>query len=459
MNLASVSLRNLRVRSLSGCLTTASIALGTGLLAALWMLLAQTELKYQANVKGYGVVVGPKEGSGLDLVLSTVFNFTELAPPTGLVPLSVYRELHDGALRKKFAVRYAIPQCRGDSFRGFPVIGTTDEMFTKFARGKSAGAHGERADQPLEFAVGGPFAFSHAELLAFADHMAEERGAQSGSSADHDHEIPAAWRRAVVGAAVARKLDLAVGHRITPVHGVADEITAHVHAEAECEVVGVLADTGTPLDRSIFIPIGAFLSMAKHDAIRATQQAAADNVGLSAIVVDTLRPTQFGQRLRYEFQTRSDAQAVVPWFEVTRLLKIVGDAADLLRVVSYLVLVVAAITIFVSLYNTMNERRREIAIMRSLGARRAQIVAVILMEAMLVSLAGAVLGIALCHAAALVFAEKVVQTTGVALAWQSFSLAEAWLIVGVTVLGGLAGILPAIKGSLTPIADHLGPIS
>ena len=89
MKLINVSLRNVRVRLLSSTLTMVSIALGTALLASLWLLLDETDRKYKANVKGYGVVVGPKEGSGLDLVLSTVFNFTELAPPTGLLPLSV----------------------------------------------------------------------------------------------------------------------------------------------------------------------------------------------------------------------------------------------------------------------------------------------------------------------------------------------------------------------------------
>ena len=385
-----------------------------------------------------------------------MFNLTDLAPPSGLVPLSVYRELHDGALRKRCAVLYAIPQCRGDNYKGFPVIGTTDEMFSQFRRGTSGkDENGKSIPILVDFAGGEPFAFSHDDLLEFAEHEASHGHQEPG----HHHEIPAAWRTAVIGAAAAERLGLGLGDEITPVHGVADEITAHVHEEARCRVIGVLEATRTPLDRSIFIPIGTFLSMSKHDAIRASQEATADNVGLTAIIVETVRPTPFGQKLRYEFQTRPDAQAAVPWFEVSRLLEVVGNASEILRIVSYLVLAVAGISILVALYNTMNERRREIAIMRSLGARRLQIIVVILQEALLVSLVGAVLGVATCHLAALAFGPAVEDVTGVAVDWTSFSLTEIWLILGVGALGGVAGIAPAIKGSLTPVADHLGPVS
>ena len=456
MNLTSVSLRNLRVRLLSSSLTTLSILLGTALLAALWLLSSEAERRYTSNVKGYGVVVGPKEGSPLDLVLSTVFNLTDLAPPSGLVPLSVYRELYDGPLSKHGGVLYAIPQCRGDNYKSFPVIGTTDEMFSRFRRGtKGKDEQGNSIPVLLEFAEGEPFVFSHEDLIEFAEHEASH----AHDDHHHHHEIPVPWRQAVIGAAVADRLQLGLGDEITPAHGVADEITAHVHDEATCRVVGVLEATDTPLDRSIFIPIGTFLSMSKHDAIRDTQESVADNVGLSAIIVETVRPTPFGQRLRYAFQTRADAQAAWPWFEVSRLLEVVGNAAVILRVVSYLVLAVAGMSILVALYNTMNERRREIAIMRSLGARRLQIIRVILQEALAVSLVGATLGVLTCHVAALVFGDAVADVTGVAVDWTSFSISEVWLILGVGALGGCAGVAPAIKGSLTPVADHLGPIS
>jgi putative ABC transport system permease protein len=154
-----------------------------------------------------------------------------------------------------------------------------------------------------------------------------------------------------------------------------------------------------------------------------------------------------------------DAQAAWPQFEVSELLRLVGNVSDVLRIVSYLVLVVAAVSVLVALYNTMNERRREIAIMRSLGARRAHILGIILAEAVLIAGVGAVLGVAACHGAAWVFGARVGDLTGITPDWTGFSADELWLIVGVTVLGAIAGILPAVKGSRTEVADNLGPTS
>jgi putative ABC transport system permease protein len=458
VNLFAVSLRNLRTRALSSVLTALSVALGTGLLAALWLLIAQTENRYKESLAGYSAVVGPKEGSPLSLVLSVVFN---LGAEPGVVPLSVYQELHDGPLGRRLGLRYAIPQARGDHFAGFPVIGTTDEMFGKFSRRFERDDEGGRTAQPLAFAAGGPFAFGHEDLLAFAALKAAEQG-KVRESDEHGHihgeAVEPRFRKAVFGADVARRLGVGVGFRFAPVHGGVDDPDAHVHTESECEVIGVLARTGTPLDRSIFIPLNTFLSMDKHEAIRGSQEASAGSVLLSAIIVDFRHPLG-GAHLRREFQTRSEAQVSWPRFEVDQLLQIVGNATDLLRVISYLVLLVGGVSILVALYNTMNERRREIAIMRALGARRGQIVRVILQEAALVALAGAIAGVLACHGAARLAGDAVTRRTSVPIDWTAFTVDELWLILGVTVLGGIAGILPAIKGSMTEVADNIGPVS
>lgn len=461
MNLFAVSVRNLRQRLLSSVLTCLSIALGTGLLAALWLLIAQTNDRYTSSFAGYKAIVGPKEGSPLSLVLSAVFN---LGAEPGVVPLSVYRELHDGTLATRLGLRYAIPQARGDHFEGFPVIGTTDEMFSKFSRARSEGADGERVAERLAFAAGRGFTFGHEQLLAFAEQKARELAERAADDAKHDdehgshehggHDHP----EAVFGYEVAQRLRAGVGFHFSPVHGGVNDPDAHVHDESQCHVAGILERTGTPLDRSIFIPLDAFLSMDKHEAIRETQTAEAGSVLLSAIIVDYKHPLG-GSHLRRVFQTRADAQVAWPQQEIAQLLQIVGSATDLLRVISYLVVLVAAVSILVALYNTMNERRRDIAIMRALGARRSQILRVILQEALLIAGLGAVLGVLACHAAAFFLGDAVAERTSVPIDWAAFSIDELWLILAVTMLGGLAGILPAIKGSMTEVADNIGPLS
>jgi putative ABC transport system permease protein len=197
--------------------------------------------------------------------------------------------------------------------------------------------------------------------------------------------------------------------------------------------------------------------MYKHeDAVRTAGGEA--QVALTALIVDF--KTHLGVNwLRREFQTRADAQVAWTQFEVSQLLQMVGNATDVLRIVSWLVLVVAGVSIAVALYNTMNERRREIAIMRALGARRLQIVSIIMMEAVAIALLGAVLGVLACHGAAWLLRDVVQDRTGVSISWADFSIDEVWLMLGVAALGGLAGVLPAIKGSRTQVADNLAPTS
>ena len=467
MNLWRVSLRNVRIRAVSSVLTCVSIALGVMLLAGLWMLSAQAERHYKASFRGFDAIVGPKEGSPLSLVLSTVYN---LGYEPGVVSLDVYEDLRSGRLARRWGTRYAIPQARGDSFADFPIIGTTDEMFSKFHLEYTK--EGERRiPHPLKFAEGGAWSFSHEDLLAFAARRLKQGagedvplfdGAKTATvTAEDGHEIaniPTQYRQAVIGAKVARELGAGVGFAFTPVHGKRDEVGAHVHDEARCRVVGVLEPTGSPVDAGIYIPLGTFLALDGHadEQYRPGHELGATFI--SAVIVSTKHPTG-PENLRKEFGTRSDAQVAIPRTEIPQLLKLVGDVKQLLDVISWMVLIVAAIAILVALYNTMNERRREIAIMRSLGARRWQIGRIIVQEALTISLIGAVVGVIGCHVAAYLLADVVSERTSVPLDWATFHWRELVLVGGVGALGVVAGLVPAAKGSLTEVAENLAPTS
>lgn len=462
MNLLKISMRNMRIRLLSTSLTTLSIALGTALLASLWLLMAEAKKRYNASTTAasYSIIVGPKEGSQLELVLNTVFNY---GVSQGLVPYSLYRSLHSGELRVKGLVRYAIPQSRGDTHEGFPIIGTTDEMFTKFrTRVERVMVDGKeiKKGRLLVLAEGEHFRFTHEDFEKFVTDLEAEAkrraAANGGKPVGHSHEpIPLAWRQAVIGSEVARRLSYQVGSKFVPLHGLIDQPDAHLHHEAECTVVGVMQRTGTPLDRSIYIPLNVYLSLDKHDAIRKSKKQIAENVGLSAIIVNSVRPTG-AFKLRAHFQDTNQAQGAFPQYEIQRLLQIVGDSTDVLEILSYVVLLVTACMVLLALYNTMNERRREIAIMRSLGARRGQISRIILQEALLISLSGGVLGVVVCHLGVLALGGYIEGRTGISVDWTALSLQELYLILAVGTLGSVAGVLPAWKGARVPVAENLG---
>ncbi len=459
MRLWSISLRNLRIRLVATVLTTASIVVATALYAGILVMAGQTKQRYEGSVGGYQAVVGPKDASQLELVLNTIFNVGE-AP--GLFPLQICTDLRSGKIAsRRSQVRYAIPQARGDNVSryNFPVVATIDEMFSKY----------EWNHAPLQFAQGGSFQFTYDDLLKVADELAlHENGKRAGEASPPPRPLfQKEWKQCVVGARVARTLGLGLHDVIVPVHGKMGEFGWHEHPEAACEITGVLAPTNSPLDTTIFLPLVTHLLISGHEGgvflvdvppgktpddaknlpVKASQ------IGLTAIIVDP--KDYFGARiLRQEFSSR-DAQVAWPQDVVPKFLQQIGNAADVLTVIAWLVLLVASVSITVAIYNTMNERRREIAIMRSLGARRLQILTIITGEAATLSCFGAVLGVVVCHAAAFLLRNVVEDMTGVYLDWLQFGLWEAWLVLGVTGIGACAGLLPAVKGSMTQVADNL----
>jgi putative ABC transport system permease protein len=459
VKLWSISRRNLRIRLVATVLTATSIVVATALYAAILVMAGQTEQRYKGSVSGYQAVVGPKDSSQLELVLNTIFNVGE-AP--GLFPLQVCTDLREGKIGgRRTQVRYAIPQARGDSVSrfNFPVVATIDEMFTKYEWNKA----------PLPFARGGPFKFSYDDTLQLAkDLAAYENAKRAGETAPPPRPLlRKEWKQAVIGARVARALNFDLGSLVVPVHGKAGEFGAHEHPEAACEVVGVLAPTNSPLDSTIFLPLGTHLLIDGHEGgvflVETPPGKSANDVaklpvdpariGLTALVVDP--KDHFGARfLRQEFSAR-DAQVAWPQDVVPKFLRQLGNAADALTVIAWLVLLVASVSITVAIYNTMNERRREIAIMRSLGARRFQILGIITGEAATLSFVGSVLGVAVCHFATFLLRNTVEDMTGVYLEWAQFQWWELWLVLGVTGIGALAGLLPAVKGSMTQVADNL----
>jgi len=460
MRLWSISLRNLRIRAVATVLTMMSVVVATGLYAGILTMADQTRQRYEGSISGYRAVLGPKDASQLELVLNAIFNVGN-AP--ALFPLQACIDLRKGPIGgKRTAVHFAIPQARGDSVSkyNFPVVATIDEMFSKYQRDKS----------PLAFAAGGPFVHSFDELLQFAEDLAAyENGRRQGLAEPPPRPLlRAEWKRAVVGARVARTLGLKLGSTITPVHGKMGEFGYHEHPEATCEVVGILQPTNSPLDTTIFLPLclhylidghesGVFLvpvPPGKNPDDAKTLPVSPGNLGLTAVLADP--KDHFGTTfLRQVFGTRPDAQVAWPQEVVPKFLRQIGNAADALAVIAWLVLLVAAVSITVAIYNTMNERRREIAIMRSLGARRAQILGIILGEAALLAGGGALLGVLACHGAAWLLQGVVEDQTGVYLDWLQFGWWELWLVLGTTALGATAGLLPAVKGSMTQVADNL----
>jgi len=400
MSLWKIVLKNIRQRRLSSTLTAASIGLGVAIVIAVLALRAQTEEGFRQTAFGYELVVGPKRLGALQLVLNTVYHL-ETSP--GNMPWSRYQEL---AAHK--AVSAAVPVSVGDSYRGARVIGTTPQFFTAF-----------------NYTVAG---------ATFRFDLDRLEKAMEGK------DVPGAFE-AVAGP----RTGLKIGDTFQPSHGV--DAASDTHAE-KWTVVGILDPTGTPNDRAIFINLDSFYEIRDH---RQTS-------GISAVIVKT-RSEGSALGLEYDLNQLPDCMAASPAKVMAEFFSKFDWIPLLFLAVACLVVVMAAVSIFVAIYNSMSERRRPIAIMRALGARRNSVLTIVLMEAMALCAAGALGGFVLGHVLTAVAARALATRSGIPMSGLSVQPEEFAVLGGVLILGALAGLLPALQAYRSDIADGLSPSS
>jgi putative ABC transport system permease protein len=299
-------------------------------------------------------------------------------------------------------VEVAIPICLGDNYLGFPVVGTVPERFTK-----------------LQYLEGQSYRFA------------------AGRNFDPEHDD-----EAVIGAAVAEKTDLALDKSFRPTHGLTER-GADAHQHEAMKVVGVLARTGTPVDRAIFINLDAFYHMEGHEAKQVTA------------VLLCVKP-QAVMSLAAKIDREPTAQAVKPGQEISTLLEgLLGNIQIVLLLLAVMVVIVAGIGMLVSIYNSMSDRRHEIAIMRALGARRRTVMLVVLLESILLSLAGGVLGAALGHGVIGLSAPLIAGQTGLPIEPWQFQANELILLPALVLLAAAIGYLPALVAYRTDVAKSL----
>ncbi|MCC7125701.1 MAG: ABC transporter permease [Acidobacteria bacterium] len=403
--------RSLRQHLLSTAITVLSVGLACGLVMAVFAIKNQTYAAFTGGANGFDAVLGAR-GSQLQLVLNTVFHL-ETSP--GNIPWSMYQ-----AMQQDAGVDLAVPYALGDNYQGYRIVGTTPELFTRFP-----------GEQGIRMSNGG---------RVFA----------------------ADSREAVVGAVVAARTGLRVGQTFHPGHGIA--FAEERDHEDEYTVVGILEATNSPMDRVVWIPIDGVYRMSGHVLRGAgrnfrpeVDQPIPDEHREVSAVMLKLKDPQAGIYLDQAIN-RQGTRATLAWpigRSMADLFEKLGWANRVLELVAYLVVVVAAGTILASLYNTMNERRREFAILRALGARRATVFAAIVLESTAIATLGVLAGF-LCYAAIVSAAYFVVRgQTGVVLdIWRAD--AALWLTpLGMIAIGMLAGVIPALKAYRTDVATNL----
>ena len=415
--LFAIAFRSAWNRRLTLGLTLLAIALSVALLAGVERLRHAARDTFAQSVSGTDLLIGAR-GSPLQLMLFAVFRIGE---PTGNISWRSFRAVAD-----RPEVAWAIPLSLGDAHHGFPVIGTTAAYFDHFRYGRGS---------PLVLAGGRRF-----------DQLFE----------------------AVLGAEVAGRLGYRLGDRITLNHGLDDTGLAE-HADKPFTVVGILARTGTPVDRSVHV------SLESMAAIHLDWHAGAHLPGLS-IPADQVRkfdltPTHvsaalIGLRNRADvFRVQRDVQAlrdealqaVLPGVALGQLWQLTGTLETILRVISVLVLVTASCSMVAVILAGLNERRRELAILRSVGARPRDLFLMLMIESIGLTVVGVLAGLSLLAVASAIGAPLLRQQVGLMLHTALPAPGEWRLLLAVIGVGMLAGLVPGLRAYRHALADGLTP--
>lgn len=453
MNLLTIAWKSLKQRFVPSMLTSLSVALGVSLMVAVLILNNVVGEMFQQSGSGYHLVVGPK-GSEVQLILSTIYHIEK---PIENLPWRYYKE----NLSNHRLVKHAIPINIGDTTEvgDFPVVGTTPQYF----------------------------------LVEYAP----DRKFQVGAD---EHGLRGTWD-AVIGSHVARKNGWKAGSKFKMVHAGQD---AHVHDE-EFTVKGVLAPTGTPNDKTVFVHIDGFFQMSDHskpvqeaiareaaffgesvddvtaryeddikEILKHQNESAEEHAGhhhhgapsdlqkeVTSILLimkgdnaiqRTVNTANMAQELREGFQAQGANTVQV----MSRLMRdLVGNIRLAFLYLTGLIIIVSGIGIFVSIYNSMSDRKREIAIMRALGARRQTVFSLILIESILLCLLGGIGGILLGHAIVFIAAPIIESRSGLLIDAMSFTPLELVVIPILILMASLIGFLPGLTAYRTDVAQGL----
>lgn len=412
--LLTIVLRSMRQHALSTCVTVLSAALASGLVMSVFTVADQSKRAFTGGDIGYDAVLGAK-GSELQLVLNTVFHL-ETSP--GNIPWSLYQ-----TVKQDPRVKYAIPYALGDNLFGYRIVGTTEELHTVFEY---------QEGRKYELAAGEWFDPNRME--------------------------------AVFGSVAAAELGMTVGRTFQPYHGLDYVPGLSPHVE-EYLVTGVMAPTNTPADRVIWIPIEGIFRMGGHKLAGGTQEVTADMATtpdewkeVSAVMLKYKSPAA-GLFMKDEVRRGTVATLAWPIADVmAKFFAKMGWVTKVLTLIAYMVVVVAGFALLAAIYNTMNERRKEIAVLRALGARRGTIFAVVVAEAGAIALLGSLVGYAFYFGVLSVAASIIRAQTGVVLDLAAVHPALYWTPPAMLVVGALAGLLPAVKAYSTDVAGTLARV-
>lgn len=416
LRLAAASLWN---RRLTVTLTAIAIGLSVALILGVEKMRRDARSAFSSTVSGTDLIVGARSGA-LQLMLYSVFR---IGNATNNVSWASYQRYADDR-----RVRWSVPLSLGDSHRGFRVLGTSAEYFEHYR-------YGQRF--PLRFAEGGPFS---------------------------------ATREAVLGSAVAKELGYTLGADLVVAHGAGD-VVLETHDEYPMRAVGILAPTGTPVDRTVHVSLESITLIhidmevpdeqsSKNRFQRLIKRAVADRdltpKSITAFMLGTRSKLDIFRLQRDINRDRNEPLlAALPGVALQELWDLLGVAETVLRLVAAMVVLTGLLGMTTLILSTLEMRRREMAVLRAVGARPLHITGLFVFESALLGIAGVVFGLVMLYAATLLAQPLAATTLGLHLPVEAPRQGDLVILAAIVAAAAAAGLIPAWRAYRSALADGL----
>lgn len=417
MVLLKLAIKSLKNRTFATALTVVSIALSVALLLTVERAKRAAEEGFTQTVSKTDLIVGARSGP-LQLILYTVFN---MGNATHNISYSTFQEIS-----KNPAVAWTIPYSLGDGHRGFRVVGTNEDFFKYYHY---------RGDRQVAFREG--------------------------------KEFQDLWD-VVIGSEVARKLGYKLGDSIVISHGVTKGEGILNHDDRPFMVSGILETTGTPLDRAVYI------SLQGMEALHVDWQSGSapaydkviprDQLKKETLEVHTITSFLVGAKSRIETlrlqreinnYKEEPLLAIIPGVTLSELWNGLSYVEGVLRMISWMVVIVGFMAMLIALSTTLNERRREMAILRAVGATSTQLVGLLVFESALLTVVGIVSGTVLSLGLIAVLKPWIESEFGLYLVGSAITSREM-MFLALTLIGGtLIGLIPALRAQKQALKDGL----
>ena len=391
MNIFKLSLKNIFNKPLSSTISLALLILGIGIISLLLQLNTLIKDQMDNNLKGIDMVVGAK-GSPLQLILSSVYHIDS---PTGNISLEEAEKIS-----KNRMVGSSIKLLYGDNFKGYRIVGA-EKKFIELYNVKIK--KGKNLSKPFEV---------------------------------------------LVGSKVYSKLKIDIGDDLISSHGLRE--TGESHDDQSFKVVGLLEPSNSVIDQLIItLPQSVWDVHGNHDHEEEhehdhDEEHQHDDREITAMLIKFKSPMNIIQFPRQINET-TNLQAAVPSYEISRLFKLFGFGIETLSYLAYLIIIVSGFSLFINLFNSMRERKYEMALIRTLGASRLQLSTMIIFESIILTISGFILGLLFSRFGVMFVSSLMEESINYNLSSFKILNEEYWLLLLSVIIGLMASLIPAVQ--------------